>query len=426
MEPTDTSPSACAERAARFNRECRCVSLDRQVLRTALSGQDSGTAAIWSMIETERPNLFADSVVYVGRGHMAAMTAIIEAIEKVVAMPAWQQHVLAWAPDIARMEVRSAGAFLGYDFHLGPDGPQLIEINTNAGGGMLNAALARAHRACCQDDLPANGEAAEAAFLEMFRQEWRLEQGDAPLSTIAIVDEQPEGQFLYPEFLLFQALFRRAGIEAIVCDPSELAFRDGALWHGQQAVDLVYNRLTDFSLDSHEALRQAYLTGGAVLTPHPRAHALYADKRNLAVLTDEALLASFGVDESTRAILRAGIPRTEVVAPEQGDDLWARRKGLFFKPSGGFGSKAAYRGDKLTKRVFAEILAGDYVAQALAPPGERHLGTHEEPNALKVDLRHYVYRGEVQLSCARLYQGQTTNFRTPGGGFAPVVVVGPA
>jgi hypothetical protein len=26
----------------------------------------------------------------------------------------------------------------------------------------------------------------------------------------------------------------------------------------------------------------------------------------------------------------------------------------------------------------------------------------------------------VQFITARLYQGQTTNFRTPGGGFAPV------
>jgi hypothetical protein len=26
----------------------------------------------------------------------------------------------------------------------------------------------------------------------------------------------------------------------------------------------------------------------------------------------------------------------------------------------------------------------------------------------------------VQWIAARLYQGQTTNFRTPGGGFAPV------
>ena len=42
---------------------------------------------------------------------------------------------------------------------------------------------------------------------------------------------------------------------------------------------------------------------------------------------------------------------------------------------------------------------------------------------LKMDLRNYVYRGEVQLVTARLYQGQTTNFRTPGGGFAPVLAL---
>lgn len=38
---------------------------------------------------------------------------------------------------------------MGYDFHLGEDGPRLIEVNTNAGGAFLNALLARAQRACC-------------------------------------------------------------------------------------------------------------------------------------------------------------------------------------------------------------------------------------------------------------------------------------
>jgi hypothetical protein len=33
-----------------------------------------------------------------------------------------------------------------------------------------------------------------------------------------------------------------------------------------------------------------------------------------------------------------------------------------------------------------------------------------------------VYEGQVQLVMARLYQGQTTNFRTVGGGFALVRV----
>jgi hypothetical protein len=37
-------------------------------------------------------------------------------------------------------------------------------------------------------------------------------------------------------------------------------------------------------------------------------------------------------------------------------------------------------------------------------------------------VRNYVYDGQVQSLAARLYQGQTTNFRTPGGGFAPVYV----
>jgi hypothetical protein len=41
----------------------------------------------------------------------------------------------------------------------------------------------------------------------------------------------------------------------------------------------------------------------------------------------------------------------------------------------------------------------------------------------KTDARLYVYDGEILLTAARLYEGQATNFRTPGSGFAPVFVV---
>ena len=47
----------------------------------------------------------------------------------------------------------------------------------------------------------------------------------------------------------------------------------------------------------------------------------------------------------------------------------------------------------------------------------------ETRSELKVDVRLYTYAGEVLLAAARLYQGQTTNMRTPGGGFAPVLEV---
>ena len=86
----------------------------------------------------------------------------------------------------------------------------------------------------------------------------------------------------------------------------------------------------------------------------------------------------------------------------------------------GFGGRAAYRGDKLTKRVWQEILQGEYVAQAFAAPAQRTIALENAPQVLKFDLRVYAYDGRMQWVAARLYQGQTTNFRTPGGGFAPV------
>jgi hypothetical protein len=256
----------------------------------------------------------------------------------------------------------------------------------------------------------------------MFLEEWRLARGAAPLACIAIVDQAPAQQYLFPEFLLFQRLFEAHGVQAVVADPAQLDWREGVLSHDGAPVDLVYNRLTDFYFEApeHAALREVYLSGAVVVTPHPHAHALYANKRNLALLTDEQRLRAWGVPRETIATLQSGIPATRPVEPADAERLWSERKALFFKPARGFGSRGSYRGDKLTRKVFAEIVQADYVAQALVPPSERLLRDAATPQALKMDLRNYVYHGEVQLVAARLYQGQTTNFRTPGGGFAPV------
>ena len=85
-------------------------------------------------------------------------------------------------------------------------------------------------------------------------------------------------------------------------------------------------------------------------------------------------------------------------------------------------SKAAYRGDKITRKVWSGILSADYVAQDIVQPSARTISIDGRTETLKVDLRNYTYDGLVQLVAARLYQGQTTNFRTPGGGFSPVFI----
>lgn len=168
-------------------------------------------------------------------------------------------------------------------------------------------------------------------------------------------------------------------------------------------------------------MRASYARGKVVVTPNPYVHALLADKRNLTLLSDPVLLAEWGLTAKFCDTLRATVPRTVSVSPVNADELWEKRRLWFFKPALGHGSKAAYRGDKITRKVWADILAGDYVAQAFAAPSGRSVVIDGQSSALKVDIRLYTYAGEVLLTAARLYQGQTTNMRTPGGGFAPVL-----
>ncbi|WP_301101001.1 hypothetical protein [Propionivibrio sp.] len=415
-------PPDCRDAAALLNRGCFCSSMNNESLRQALAG---GGGLLADLLTT-RPHLFSDTRVYVAQAHLQIMADLIGVIERVVAMTAWSERVLAYAPAIAHHHSAAAGVFLGYDFHLSVGGPRLIEINTNAGGGLLNAKLLRAQNACCTPLAVLPGKAPEERFVDMFREEWRLARGDALLERIAIVDAAPATQFLAPEFELFRQLFEANGILAMIADPGELSFDGQRLRCRGQTVDLVYNRLTDFPLDDapNAALRAAYLANAVVLTSHPRAHALYADKRNLAALTDEPWLQAVGVSAADRQLLKAGVPLTQEVLPEQAESFWSSRKRWFFKPAAGYGSKATYRGDKLTKRVFAEISRGGYVAQALVAPSKRRLLVDGLEQDFKLDLRNYVYCGAVQLVSARLYQGQTTNFRTRGGGFAAVFSVG--
>lgn len=399
-----------------LNRACNCSVVDVQSIRARI---DSMLGPAQSVLESH-PHLFSEIPVFIAPDHLAGMQSAIAAIETVVGTPAWQQEALAAAPDVARKAVAPRGVFFGYDFHIGADGPRLIEINTNAGGAFLNIAARDAQIACCDasidylKQLP-DGVQLEELVVAMFRNEWRLARGDAPLRMIAIVDDAPAAQFLYPEFLLAQRVFESRGIVTRIVDAAALTLEQGRVLADGEPVDLIYNRSTDFYFESPASavLRAAQLQDLAVITPHPRAHAIYANKRNLVWLSDGEKLARLGVGAEVVETLRRVVPLTRAVTSD-GESWWKDRKDWFFKPESGFGSRGTYRGDKLTRRVFAELMNGDYIAQQLTPPGER---LH-----MKADIRCYAYEGRIQLMAARLYQGQTTNFRTAGGGFAPVYV----
>jgi hypothetical protein len=409
-------------RAESLNRDAHCLSIDLAALNNETRRQlGDGVIPPWTAAGP-----FAAVPVFVSRHDVRLMESVIAAIDVLVASRAYQNVVLSRASTIARHPVSQRGVCFGYDFHLGDQGPALIEINTNAGGLLLNLLLAKAQRFGDEmRDMAIAGrgiEQLEHEIVLMFENEWARARPNEALGTIAIVDDAPESQFLHPEFLLFRELFRRAGLQAFVVGPEQLRFDSNGLYFADHRIDLVYNRLVDFYLEepAHRSIREAYLADATVVTPHPQAHALYADKRNLIELRDPELHRAAGLSSDQSNCLSTHIPETLLLDSGARDQWWSERKQWFLKPIHGYGSKAAYRGDKLTRSTFERILEQHYIAQRVVDPSVRHVEVDGREVPLKFDLRCFVYDTNVQLIASRLYHGQTTNFRTPGGGFAPV------
>ncbi len=412
------NPDCTTTPAVDLNRDCRCKVVDVGRIHAAIAARIPG-----ALDADIHAHLFSPYALFVEQATIDVMAGVARGVFEVARHASYVDQVLRHAPRIARHDPGSIGGVLGLDFHLTVAGPQLIEINTNPGGLLLNAMAIDAVQSCepavCSPSVSA-GDAIEAAAGAWLDDALR-QRGLLP-KRIAIVDLVPREQYLYPEFALYAEAFRRRGVDCVIRPPGDLAYTSGVLHDRDGPIDMVYNRLTDFALadPENQALASAYREHAVAVTPHPRAHAVFADKRNLAILGAADRLRAIGVAAATAARLAEAIPPTVVLDAHNRDALWADRDRWFFKPATGYGSRGSYRGDKLTRRVWQTLHAAPYVAQRIAPPGARIV---HEGLSLKADVRCYASESRMHLFAARLYQGQTTNMRTPGGGFAAVLTV---
>lgn len=374
---------------------------------------------------------YAQSVLALGITDLAIIQRAVELLFRTAHSEAYCAQVDPGADSAALKDPGSFGVFMGYDFHIGVEGPRLIEVNTNAGGALLNglhtAALCdpvQLDWLCCD---PPRVEDVETYIVGTFRDEFAAARGSGQsLATVAIVDECPAEQFLRPEFELFRDMFVRNGIEAHICDTSELVRSDdGGVEYNGQKIDLVYLRDTDFQLVSSRsaALREAWLGDEVVVTPSPREHHLLADKRRMEVFSDVDRLRELGVPEDDAAFLAQIVPETRRLSEMSLEEAWATRRNWVFKPAAAYGSKAVYRGDKISKRRLEAVYAEEnFLVQRRVDPGTVVVATGDGPKEMKFDVRAYVYRDRIFLLGARVYQGQVTNFRSPGGGFSGICV----
>jgi len=244
----------------------------------------------------------------------------------------------------------------------------------------------------------------------------------AQAKTIAIIDQHPEGQFLYPEMQVFAALFKQAGIATIIADPSALMATDNGLYCSGQRIDMIYNRHCDFYLTTPEmaVIRAAWLNGQVCLSPNPRSYGLLADKRRMILWSGQHGLGNMGLGKQETDLLQHSIPATKLLESLPLEEAWRTHKQWVFKPNTGYASRGVYVGNKLTTAKLAALDAHNTIIQQWVPPS---ISQYPDELPFKTDFRLFAYRSQIIAISARLYQGQVTNLRTPNGGFARVVLV---
>jgi hypothetical protein len=361
------------------------------------------------------------AVVELPASALRRMLELVHLLDRISRCPAYRAEVYPQMPDVARFDPGHDAVMMCYDFHLAGDVPRLIEVNTNAGGGLL-AYLAH------DPSLPIEPESLKTnlkkRLLQTFSEEiHQFSDGvkDRP-EHIVIIDEEPPGQFLYAEMCAFADLFRVWGVATDIADPQQLEASADGVWFDGQAVDLVYNRHCDFYLESKgmAGLRAAYLAGKVCLSPNPHVYGLLADKRRMVLWSDPVKRAAFSLSAIEQALLDTTLPACSLLANLDLQEVWSARKQRVFKPVDSFGSRGVLLGEKISRKRFDELPVATTLVQELVAPSLTEVPGSEP---MKTDLRLYAYRDRVLGVTARLYRGQVTNLRTPGGGFAQVKVV---
>jgi hypothetical protein len=303
-------------------------------------------------------------------------------------------------PEAARIRPDAPGILMGFDFHLTPEGPRLIEINNNAGGLYIGD-----EKWLPQPDITELENGFEHRILGMFPNAWR---------TIAIVDEDIEKQYMYPEMEAYAALLADDGREVFLISPEQLQLNEDGLYTDSKRIDAIYNRHTDFYLESSAMhhIKSAYLAGQVQVNPHPRSYALLGDKSRMSDWWHRGLLEGT-ISDREIALIRAIVPETHLMNEYEPEAAWQERKSWVFKPSARHGGKGVLLGKGISHKRFDGLERSETVMQKFVPASQVEInGT-----SFKFDVRLYTQAERLIAVAGRVWQGQLTNFRTEGSGW---------
>ena len=306
------------------------------------------------------------------------------------------------------------GIAMSYDVHWDPKSKKLrlIEINTNAAFLFLSQFLYQSREIA----FPIS-DFSFSELKEIVEKERRLavqERGGNPeISSISIIDAEPELQKLYVEFLVAQKFFEKKGIACSIQD-----FKD----YKPGSASLVYNRFTDFYFRNPNAehLQKSFENHTDVFSPNPTEYFYLADKQRMIDWHSTEFKSRFQDFSDYQKFFSDYLPQANSFSELTKELIWSERKNYFFKPKNSYGSKSTYKGASVSRKVFEAMNSNDFLRQEYIVAPEKIFSTPEGEIRLKYDLRLYAYQDRLQMIVARLYQGQVTNLRTKYGGFAAI------
>ena len=312
-----------------------------------------------------------------------------------------------------KSKIKNYSVLMAYDFHLEKDTKKLklIEVNTNGSGYLISDLLDQLHKVN-QNSL--------SKLKKSFMEEWHYFSKNDP-ANISLIDENISEQKMYPEFLMFKDWFSTWGWNMNITEAEKLNKQLKQMEKQDRVFGLIYNRSVDFYLKKFSYIKKTFLDQNICLTPHPREYFLLSDKLRMPQWTDPSFLDSLKVDKEDKELILDTVPHSRVIKPTSPShmaELWKDRKKYFFKPLSGYGGRGVFKGQTITKKIFDQFSKTSFLIQQIVKPDV--FVDSRLDQEWKYDLRAYAYRGEVQKVAARVYQGQLTNFRTPGSGFATV------
>jgi len=352
-------------------------------------------------------SLASDTPVAIPQADFDAMFAFAKSVFRLKQSSIYVDRMESLLPEAARVMPEVPGILMGFDFHLTPEGPKLIEINNNAGGLYIGSGdwLPQPEIAELEDSF-------EDRVLSMFPSGWRC---------IAIVDEDIEQQYMYPEMQAYAELLTGSGRDVLLATPDQLLLKEDGLYSGDRRIDAIYNRHTDFYLETSamDHIKKAYLTGQVQVNPHPRSYALLGDKSRMSDWWHEGVLEG-AISSEEITLIRSIVPETHLMTEYDPDAAWQERKSWVFKPSARHGGKGVLLGKAMSRKRFADLDTSETVMQRFVPASQVEInGT-----TFKFDVRLYTQAERLIAVAGRAWQGQVTNFRSEGSGWVPLDIEG--